>query len=108
MSFKSIKNLPALIGYLETKYGADKAKLILSNEYNYNGPMDTQPTQAAKQAGYWEMKQLDKLRAIYKSALSMYRTMDKRTTEAKDAKANLLRLAAKGIAFKLQYNIQGA
>ncbi len=110
MSYKSIKNLGALCNHLITRYGVDGAKSVLSNEYNYNGPvmvtsasvnMRNASASANKQA---MLNNLSKLRALWKAGNAKYNTMDKRTTAAKEAKVwldNIVKLG-KGQALKLQ------
>ena len=80
--YKVIKNLNALTRYLDNKYGVDKADEILLNEYNYRRIHE------AKQGTYLEGA-LQRLRVQWTKFNRLYKTLDKRTKEARANKARM-------------------
>ena len=111
---KSINNLNALCAYLETKYGADKARSVLANEYNYTGPLHGQPSNmesASKQANKRAVANQDqgaRLTALRRQWANMnkeYKEMDKRTNRAKSAKLVMDMIAMDGQSIKQQMEV---
>ena len=111
---KSINNLNALCAYLETKYGADKARSVLANEYNYTGPlhgqasnMESASKQANKQAVAKQdpMLRLTALRRQWSNLNAEYQAMDKRTHGAKSTKIVMEMIVMDGQSIKQQMEV---